>query len=134
MPASSRPFMGATPFDGGVTFRVWAPFARSVAVAGTFNQWSTSDAPLTQEGDGYWSTDDARARANDQYKFVIVAGDVSADEVKADAEATYGKVAVRAEIAPRISDFILSMGHSANRSRNGLDRRRMQNGAVLQQA
>ena len=32
---------------------------------------------------------------------VIVAGDVTADEVKADAEATYGKVAVRAEIAPR---------------------------------
>ncbi len=32
---------------------------------------------------------------------VIVAGDVTADEVKADAEATYGKVAVRTEIAPR---------------------------------
>src|SRR5579862_1914912 len=32
---------------------------------------------------------------------VIVAGDVTADEVKADAEATYGKVAARAEIAPR---------------------------------
>jgi len=33
---------------------------------------------------------------------VIVAGDVTADAVKADAEATYGKVAVRAEIAPRV--------------------------------
>jgi zinc protease len=32
---------------------------------------------------------------------VIVAGDVSADEVKADAEATYGKVAQRAENNPR---------------------------------
>jgi zinc protease len=32
---------------------------------------------------------------------VVVAGDVTADEVKADAEATYGKVAPRAEIAPR---------------------------------
>jgi zinc protease len=32
---------------------------------------------------------------------VIVAGDVTADEVKTDAEATYGKVAVRAEIAQR---------------------------------
>ncbi len=32
---------------------------------------------------------------------VVVAGDVTADEVKADAEATFGKVAVRAEIAPR---------------------------------
>jgi zinc protease len=32
---------------------------------------------------------------------VIIAGDVTADEVRADAEVTYGKVAVRAEIAPR---------------------------------
>jgi zinc protease len=32
---------------------------------------------------------------------VVVAGDVTPDEVKADAEATYGKVAQRAEIAPR---------------------------------
>jgi zinc protease len=32
---------------------------------------------------------------------VIVAGDVSADEVKADAEATYGKVEVRTNIAQR---------------------------------
>jgi zinc protease len=32
---------------------------------------------------------------------VIVAGDVTADEVKTDAEATYGKVAARAEISPR---------------------------------
>jgi zinc protease len=32
---------------------------------------------------------------------VVVAGDVTADEVKADAEATYGKVAERAESNPR---------------------------------
>src|SRR5215472_5016708 len=33
---------------------------------------------------------------------VVVAGDVSAEETKALAEATYGKVAPRAEIAPRV--------------------------------
>ena len=32
---------------------------------------------------------------------VVVAGDVTAEEVKADAEETYGKVAPRAEISPR---------------------------------
>jgi poly(3-hydroxybutyrate) depolymerase len=40
----------------------------------------------------------------------------------------------RAEIAPRISDFILSMQQSTARARNGYDRRRTQNGAALQQA
>jgi zinc protease len=33
---------------------------------------------------------------------VVVAGDVTADEVKADAEDTYGKVAIRAQIGPRL--------------------------------
>jgi zinc protease len=32
---------------------------------------------------------------------VVVAGDVSAEEVKADAEATYGQVASRSDVAPR---------------------------------
>lgn len=72
MPASTRPFMGATPFDAGVTFRVWAPFARSVAVAGTFNGWSQTANPLFTEGNGYWSVDVNGAKVGDQYKFVIV--------------------------------------------------------------
>jgi len=32
---------------------------------------------------------------------VVIAGDITPEEVKADADATYGKIAVRAEIAPR---------------------------------
>ena len=32
---------------------------------------------------------------------VVIAGDVTPEEVKADAEETYGKIAPRAEIAPR---------------------------------
>lgn len=34
---SLRTGMGAIPFDGGTSFRVWAPFAASVSVTGTFN-------------------------------------------------------------------------------------------------
>jgi poly(3-hydroxybutyrate) depolymerase len=40
----------------------------------------------------------------------------------------------RSEIAPRISDFVLSMGHMANGARNGAAKRRAQNGAALQEA
>ena len=71
MASSSRPGMGALPYAGGVAFRVWAPFASAVSVAGSFNGWSTQSAPLTQEGNGYWSVDVAGAQVNDQYKFVI---------------------------------------------------------------
>ena len=31
--------MGAVPHDGGVTFRLWAPNARQVAVTGDFSGW-----------------------------------------------------------------------------------------------
>jgi 1,4-alpha-glucan branching enzyme len=53
----------------GVSFRVWAPFANSVAVTGTFNDWGTT--PLDSEGDGYWGKEIAEAEAGQEYKFVI---------------------------------------------------------------
>jgi poly(3-hydroxybutyrate) depolymerase len=40
----------------------------------------------------------------------------------------------RSEIAPRIADFILSMGHMARGAHNGAAKRRAHNGAALQQA
>lgn len=55
----------------GVTFRVWAPFAASVAVAGDFNSWSQSAHPLYPETGGYWSVDVGAATVGSQYKFVL---------------------------------------------------------------
>jgi 1,4-alpha-glucan branching enzyme len=72
---STHPFMGANPYrdpaGDGVSFRVWAPFASAVTVAGTFNGWSISASPLASEGNGFWSADVAGARVGDQYKFYI---------------------------------------------------------------
>ena len=72
---SGRPGNGATPFEGGTTFRVWAPFADGVHVAGTFNDWSSTTNPLASEGSGYWSGDIAEAGAGDRYKYVIRSGE-----------------------------------------------------------
>lgn len=68
---STKPGMGSTPYSGGVTFRVWAPNASSVYVAGDFNTWSTSANPLTAEGGGFWSQDIAAASVGDEYQYVI---------------------------------------------------------------
>lgn len=73
---SSRPGMGSTVFADslgtGVTFRVWAPNASSVHVAGTFNGWNTTASPLALEGaSGLWSADVAGAAAGAEYKYVI---------------------------------------------------------------
>lgn len=74
---SLRPGWGATPYVEagvtGVTFRVWAPAAISVNVAGIFNGWNNSANPLTRESvtSGVWSVDVSAARAGDSYKYVI---------------------------------------------------------------
>src|ERR1700694_1330228 len=71
MSVSIHAGMGATPYEEGVAFRVWAPFASSVSVAGTFNGWSPTAAPLGWDGGGYWSTDVPGANIGDQYKFIL---------------------------------------------------------------
>ena len=63
--------MGANLYSGGSTFRVWAPNAEQVFVAGTFNHWSQTAHPLGREDHGYWSTDVPGAKAGDHYKYVI---------------------------------------------------------------
>jgi len=63
--------MGATPYGDGTTFRVWAPSASGVRVAGSFNGWNGSSAPLASEGNGHWSLDVRDVVAGDTYRFVI---------------------------------------------------------------
>ena len=63
--------MGPIAHEKGTTFRVWAPNADSVFVAGTFNQWNETADPLAHEADGYWSADIADAIPGHEYKYVI---------------------------------------------------------------
>ena len=63
--------MGAVPYSGGTTFRVWAPFASQVSVAGDFNSWSLTSDPLFTENNDYWSADVPGAGVGQQYQFVI---------------------------------------------------------------
>src|SRR5690606_3264406 len=71
---STRPGMGAILQGTTTSFRVWAPFAEAVSVAGTFNGWSPTTTPLAPEGDGMWSAEVA-ARRGDQYRYLIRSGD-----------------------------------------------------------
>ena len=68
---SSRSGMGADPHADGTSFRVWAPFATAVHLAGDFNNWSPSAAPMASEGNGNWSLDVRSVAAGARYKYVI---------------------------------------------------------------
>ncbi|MBV8527182.1 MAG: alpha amylase C-terminal domain-containing protein [Candidatus Dormibacteraeota bacterium] len=69
--ATSTPRPGATPYTGGVTFRVWAPDATGVAVTGDFTGWSASGIALTSEPGGTWAADVAGAAAGHAYTYVV---------------------------------------------------------------
>lgn len=73
--ASTRAGMGAIPFEGGVTFRVWAPHADGVSVVGSFNGWDGGRHPMAAETGGTWSADVAAAAEGDEYKFLIRTAD-----------------------------------------------------------
>jgi 1,4-alpha-glucan branching enzyme len=72
--------VGAVLRGESATFRVWAPFAKSVAVAGSFNNWA--HATLNSENDGYWAAEINGVVAGQEYKFVI--NDGSKDIFKND--------------------------------------------------
>jgi len=63
--------LGATPHGSGTVFRVWAPHAEAVAVAGTFNDWAGDAAPMTRADDGTWQVDVEGAGPGDEYLFLL---------------------------------------------------------------
>jgi len=72
---ASVPGMGAIIHDAGVSFRVWAPHAERVAVAGDFNDWSKTANVLASEGNGFWSTDVPGAKPGQQYRYLLINGE-----------------------------------------------------------
>ena len=62
--------LGATVDGAATVFRVWAPNAERVSVAGTFNNWNDTAHPLTSVR-GYWQGRVNGARAGSRYKFAI---------------------------------------------------------------
>jgi 1,4-alpha-glucan branching enzyme len=70
--------MGAIVAADGVGFRVWAPHADAVEVAGDFSE---SGVPLDSEDDGYWYGFVEGAAAGQKYRFTIVTGDRRLDRI-----------------------------------------------------
>jgi 1,4-alpha-glucan branching enzyme len=64
---------GATPYENGCRFAVWAPHADAVYVTASFNNWSMDAHPLAKNPDGVWSADVAGAKPGDEYRFRILA-------------------------------------------------------------
>jgi 1,4-alpha-glucan branching enzyme len=65
-------WLGAHLVEGGVRFAVWAPNARHVSVAGSFNQWSRDAHPMERRGDtGVWERFIPNLGHGFYYKFAV---------------------------------------------------------------
>ena len=73
---SIRAGMGATVYDTGVTFRVWAPHAADVAVVGLLGTDGIEIVvPLAPESAGLWSADIEGVVTGALYRFRIDGAD-----------------------------------------------------------
>ncbi len=64
--------LGATVHRRGVTFRVWAPNAKHVAVAVPYVGYDTSNqVAMESDGHGYWSVTVKEAEPGQSYKYLI---------------------------------------------------------------
>lgn len=54
-----------------VIFRLEAPEARSVALAGTFNQWQPDATPLKKDQKGTWRAQLTLPRGRHEYRYVV---------------------------------------------------------------
>lgn len=72
MSETGKKEVGAVLHGDSCTFRVWAPFAKSVAVTGSFNEWSNT--PMAREDDGHWFCEVQNAKAGQEYRYLIDTG------------------------------------------------------------
>ena len=63
--------LGCHKAKDGFVFRVWAPRAKSVRLAGDFNGWNTQDIFMNNVGSGIWEAFSPNAKIFDNYKFLI---------------------------------------------------------------
>lgn len=57
--------------EGGYIFRVWAPNAKNVCIAGDFNNWYPQSIFTFDKHSGIWTTTVNNVKINDLYKYVI---------------------------------------------------------------
>lgn len=95
--------MGAHITSEGIQFSVWAPGARSVCVAGSFNDWRPDEFYLSPVADsGIWTGIISSASAGDLYKFVITSDE---GEILYKADPYAFSAEQRPGTASRISDI-----------------------------
>ncbi len=73
--AKAYEYLGSHADGDGAVFRVWAPNARWVGVAGDFNGWQAGESPMEKISGGVWQCRVPGVKRYDAYKYLITAED-----------------------------------------------------------
>ncbi len=84
-------YLGSHLTDNGAFFRVWAPNAVQISVAGDFNNWKNGSNTMKYVSGGIWETFIKGAAAGQSYKYVIASRD-GQTLWKADPYAVYSEL------------------------------------------
>jgi Glycogen recognition site of AMP-activated protein kinase len=91
-PEGARPVRLAERDSVYVRFVLYAPTARRVAVAGTFNQWDQNASPLVRVGGGgVWAITLALPQGHHQYAFVVDGGQWVPDPAAPGVDDGFGR-------------------------------------------
>ncbi len=78
------------PVEKPVEFVLKQPHARSVAVAGTFNNWNAARTPLRHNSDGLWMTTVWLPAGRYEYRFVVDGQWISDPSARESVQNTFG--------------------------------------------
>ena len=112
-------YFGSFEKNGSVTFRVWAPGASAVSVAGDFNGWDNEANPMKQCGNGIWEAKIKGAKKFDSYKYAITGPD-GMTVLKSDPYARHFETAPANASKIYVSEYVWNDGEwlEAQKSKN----------------
>ena len=73
--ARAYEYFGSHRTEEGAVFRVWAPAAKAVSVAGDFNHWNEDANCMTAVADGIWEAYIPGVKQYDAYKYCVTGAD-----------------------------------------------------------
>ena len=68
---STPPKCGPRQAGNAVIFTASYPQAKTVQIAGDFNNWQPAKTPMTKAGDGTWQASISLAKGTHRYRFVV---------------------------------------------------------------
>lgn len=90
--------------DGTYRFEIYFPAARSVAIAGTFCEWSMTRCPMRRGENGWWTADLDIEPGDHSFQYVIDGRDWVADFAASGVERNgFGGWVSRLYVRPRSS-------------------------------